>query len=334
MKILIVKTSSLGDIIQSLPVLSFLQKECLHATIDWVVEKPFCELLESHPYVHQVIPVSFRTWKKRPFKCRSAIRKAFHVLRKKRYDVVFDLQGNIKSALITGAVRAKAKVGTTFRSAPEWPNSLVLNRRFPLNKKDPISLQYLSLIQNHFSVKPHPVATSLFFPITPEETVWVAENLHGTHRTMVCPGSHWENKKLSLPQWIEHLKTLEETHFYFVWGNEKEKQEALSLQAQFPKNSTVLPRMRLPLWQHFMTHMSAIYTVDSSALHLAATTSVPTYSFFGPSNASIYKPPLPHHHALQGPCPYGKTFTKRCPALRTCKTGACLKSLNISKKVY
>jgi len=330
MKILIVKTSSLGDIIQALPVISFLKKKYPEAEIDWVVEKPFREILEAHPDIHTVIPIEMRTWRKNLIKHQGAIRLAIKTLRCKHYDILFDLQGNIKSALITKCIRAEEKVGTTFKSAPEWPNALTLNCRYPLNKKDPISLQYLSIVQQHFYVKPHSINTTLTLTITQKESAWLLSELKGEHRTMICPGSHWENKKLSLPTWIELLKELlqkKETHFYFVWGSPKEEQEALALHAQFPSHSTVLPRMRLPLWQNFMSHMDAIYTVDSSALHLAATTSVPTLSFFGPSSASVYKPAQNSHKAFQGTCPYGKTFTKRCPALRTCKTGACLKEV-------
>ncbi|MCB1110819.1 MAG: lipopolysaccharide heptosyltransferase I [Chlamydiia bacterium] len=328
MKILIVKTSSLGDVIQSLPVVAFLKHHFPHSEIDWAVEKPFADILKAHPAIHRVIPLEVRKWKKHLIKHRNAIRLALQALRRTHYDVLFDLQGNIKSALVTKSARAKEKVGMTFASAPEWPNALVLNRRYAINRNAPISLQYLSIPEQYFSQKPHPFPTALTLEIFPEESEWVTSILKGTHRTMVCPGSHWENKKLPLPTWIELLKKLGDTHFYFVWGNAKEEQEAMALHVQFPERSTLLPRMRLPVWQTLMTQMHAIYTVDSSALHLAATTSVPTYSFFGPSNASVYKPSLVHHQAIQGPCPYGKSFRKRCPILRTCKTGACLKALS------
>ena len=105
----------------------------------------------------------------------------------------------------------------------------------------------------------------------------------------------------------------------------------MALHAQFPEKSTLLPKMTLPVWQRLMCEMDLICTVDSSALHLAATTNTPTYSFFGPSSSSIYKPVGDSHNSIQGPCPYGKTFAKRCPALRSCKTGACLKGLKIKE---
>ncbi|MCB1107379.1 MAG: hypothetical protein KDK76_04710 [Chlamydiia bacterium] len=328
MNILIVKSSSLGDILQTFPVVTFLKKRFPHARIDWVVEKPYEELLTAHPDVYEVFPVVFRKWRKNIFKYRKEMRCAIQKVREKKYDLLFDLQGNIKSALVTKCARSKEKIGTTFSAAPEWPNALVLNRRYGVNPKEPISFQYLSLVQSHFGVKPHPVMASPLLQISGEEKDWIESQLVKGTSYMVCPGSNWENKKLFLPTWIELLKEVQKRknpHFYFVWGSLREKEEALALHTQFPKNSTLLPQMSLPLWQRFMARMDGIFTVDSSALHLAATTPVPTYSFFGPSNASVYKPPFSHHHAFQGTCPYGQTFLKRCPVLRTCKTGACLK---------
>lgn len=331
MQILIVKTSSLGDVIQSFPVLTRLKREFPHAQIDWVVEKPFAELLYAHPDVRHVIPLEIRKWKKNLLQARAEIKNAIKVLRNMDYDLLIDLQGNIKSGLITRFTRAKEKIGTTFRSAPEWPNAFFLTHRYPQNKQDPIILQYLSMIENHFKLQPNPTSLPLKLTISKEEETWIDDQLVPGKKIMVCPGAHWENKKLSLPTWIQFLKNLTEKepiHFYFVWGSEKERQEGLSLQSQFPKCSTLLPKMTLPVWQRFMTHMDRICTVDSSALHLAATTSVPTSSFFGPSSSSIYKPPGDHHQAFQGACPYGQTFTKRCPVLRTCKTGACVKNIS------
>ncbi|MDN3508896.1 MAG: lipopolysaccharide heptosyltransferase I [Candidatus Neptunochlamydia sp.] len=334
MQILIVKTTSLGDIIQSLPVLAFLLKKFPHAQLDWVVEKLFKELLEAHPNIHQVIPVEMRIWKRNLIKQRQAIKNTISTLRKSHYDLLIDLQGNIKSAIITKFAHAEEKIGTTFSSAPEWPNALFLTHRYSLNQKEPITLQYLSLIQNHLKVKPGAFEMDLSLEISSEDEVWIASILKEGKKVMVCPGSCWENKKLSLPTWIELLKKEQAKgtcYFYFVWGLEKEKKEGVALHSQFPNSSTLLPKISIPVWQRLMSKMDLIYTVDSSALHLAATTKTPTFSFFGPSAAAIYQPPGKTHQSFQASCPYGKTFIKRCPALRTCKTGACLKSLSVEK---
>ncbi|MCB1085021.1 MAG: glycosyltransferase family 9 protein, partial [Chlamydiia bacterium] len=162
-----------------------------------------------------------------------------------------------------------------------------------------------------------------------EEEVWIAAQLYGEYRVMVCIGSQWENKRLFPSMWALLLKQLDEkkgVHFYFVWGSEKEKQEGRELHRQFKECSTLLPKLSLPVWQRMMGEMDLILSVDSSALHLAGASGVPTASFFGPSSAAVCKPPGKNHLAYQGACPYGQTFTKRCPFLRTCPSGACLKA--------
>ena len=100
-----------------------------------------------------------------------------------------------------------------------------------------------------------------------------------------------------------------------------------------PHSSDLLAKMRLPLWQQFMARMDGVLSVDSSALHLAATVNVPSFSVFGPSRASLYQPVGKNHHSFQALCPYGKSFDKRCPILRSCSTGACLKELSYEELI-
>jgi len=333
MHILVVKTSSLGDIIQSFSAIAMVKKYYPEAKIDWIAEKPFCELLKAHPDMQNVIPIEARKWKRSLLKSRIEIRGAIKRLRTQKYDLLFDLQGNIKSGLITSFAHARKKVGFTFSSAPEWPSSLFLSNRYAVNAKESISLQYLSLVQKHLNLPTEPFTEAIKLKITTDEESWIEAQLIGLSNPlfMVCPGAHWENKKLSLKTWERFLTMLEEKlspFFFFVWGSEKEKEEAQTLHTHFPHSSRVLPRMTLPVWQRFMDRMDSVLTVDSAALHLAATTSTPTFSIFGSSKASVYKPLGETHHAFQGPCPYGTLFDKRCPVLRTCKTGSCLKELS------
>ena len=67
--------------------------------------------------------------------------------------------------------------------------------------------------------------------------------------------------------------------------------------------------------------------MDSLPLHLAGTSGTATFSVFGASSAQKYKPLGIAHQAVQGVCPYGKVFERRCPVLRTCPTGLCIKSI-------
>jgi heptosyltransferase-1 len=143
---------------------------------------------------------------------------------------------------------------------------------------------------------------------------------------MVCPGSNWENKRLGKETLKEFLIRLSRKYI-FIWGNQEERDFIEVLAKEFA-NSICLGNLTFPAWQYLMRHVAYIISMDSSALHLAATTQTSTFSIFGPSNADIYRPMGDHHISIQGTCPYGMKFIKRCPKLRTCKTGACIKDIS------
>ena len=101
MRVLIVKASAFGDILHALPIVLVLQAECPSIQVDWVVEEPFAELLEGNPLINRVIVVSTKRWRHALTELRTyqEIRAAIRMLRLVRYDLVIDLQGNLKSGI-------------------------------------------------------------------------------------------------------------------------------------------------------------------------------------------------------------------------------------------
>ncbi|NGX47150.1 MAG: Lipopolysaccharide heptosyltransferase 1, partial [Chlamydiae bacterium] len=98
---LIVKTSSIGDVIQSFHLIDYLKKRFPKCQIDWVVEKEIAPLLHAHPELDRILEVDTRLWRKNLLKHQKAISSFRKLLRKKNYDALFDLQGNTKSGFIT-----------------------------------------------------------------------------------------------------------------------------------------------------------------------------------------------------------------------------------------
>ena len=216
-------------------------------------------------------------------------------------------------------------MGFSLRSVPEKPNVLVTNRRFAVSDEVHIRRRYLDLVQAYFQ----DTSPFLISEIEFKEEKGLKMLPEGRPRVMVAFGSKWKNKQLPEEILVPFLKQIEQKEapvFYFPCGSEVEKQQAIRMQAQFP-GSHILEDMSLPYWQAMMKQMDYLITVDSAALHLCATTATPCFSIFGPSKAAVYKPEKENHHAVQGSCPYGKTFSMRCPILRSCSTGACMASL-------
>ena len=143
MRFLIVKTSSLGDIVQSFGLLAYLKNKFPSASIDWVVERRCAELLKRHPFVDRVIEIDSKT--RNP----AAFWQSIKQLRLNHYDTVFDVQGNIKSGLVLFFARAKEKVG--FKKVAEWPNLLFTSKKIALKQECSIRQDYLNLAKVYFN---------------------------------------------------------------------------------------------------------------------------------------------------------------------------------------
>lgn len=120
MRILFVKTSSLGDVIHHCPAVTDARRRFPHALIDWVIEEPFAEIARLHPAVRQVIPVAVRRWRAQVYRPSVWLEIIdFHrAIRAEHYDVVIDTQGLLKSALIASRSYG-VKHGYDFKSARE-----------------------------------------------------------------------------------------------------------------------------------------------------------------------------------------------------------------------
>lgn len=336
--ILIVKMSSLGDIIQAFSVLDYLHAAFPHASIDWVTEETFAPLVAAHPFVRKAVAINVKELKKgwRKF---FLWKKFFHLLknlRKERYDILFDLQGNCKSALITCLSRVGIKVGFGLQSVREKPNILSTHVRFNVDLGLNIREQYVELVRKFFRTekKIEPEIKAILSISLQEkgqiEKIFASPCLQTHFRMMVCPGSQWINKQIPLETWLQFLKRLKEkldVSFLFAWGSDIEKKHCESLNRHFEK-SLILDKLLFPVWQNVMEKTDVVIAVDSSALHLCGMTKTPSFSVFGPTSSKIFKPIGAHHFAFQGRCPYDKRFEKMCPLLRTCPTGACMKNLD------
>jgi heptosyltransferase-1 len=327
-RILIVKMSSLGDIVQSFVVLNHLKQRFPKVKIDWAVEAAHLPIVRAHPLIDRAIPLDI--------KGRKNLYAAFKDLRHEKYDLIFDLQGNCKSGVITLCARGKTKVGFGFRSVREWPNILATHIRYNISKKQNIRLYYLELIDRFFKNPTTGEIGEVYFNITGEEGEKIAQILSHSRsecKIMVCPGSKWVNKQLKEETLTLFLKRIEREYgatFFLIWGERAAKAHCDHLAKEL-KKGIVVEKLSLPTWQNLMNEMDLVIAVDSSALHLCSTGTAPSFSIFGPTASSIFKPIGKNHTAFQGKCPYNQVFEKQCPLLRNCPTGACIREINLEE---
>lgn len=130
-EVLLVKTSSLGDVVHNLPAAEDIARACPGVAIDWVVEEAFADIPRMHPAVRRVIPCALRRWRRAPFAARTRAEWAGlrAALGERRYDLVLDTQGLVKSALLARLANGP-RAGADWDSAREPLASLLYHRRY------------------------------------------------------------------------------------------------------------------------------------------------------------------------------------------------------------
>jgi heptosyltransferase-1 len=332
---LIIKTSSFGDVVQAFGVLNYLKKRVPEARVDWVVEKKMAALVRAHPLVNKTIELGAKEWKQNLLNPHTyqQVQEFIKNLREYSYDAVFDLQGNTKSGCVTFLTKARTKVGFGWKTVAEWPNCLATGLRINPPVGQNIRRDYLYLVQSYFRDFSSLPDEKVELRLDPSEKALLGQylDLLQTCPWMISAGSNWENKQLAFSSLKRFLFLAQKTFhpfFLFTAGNAEEFEMASMCSKLFP-HSIICHKLPLPVLQHLMGKMKLVVTMDALPLHLAATTNVPTVSFFGPSLGCKYRPPGERHLSFQGHCPRGSSFEKRCPRLRSCRTAACIHDIDI-----
>ena len=281
MKILIVKTSSLGDVIHMLPAVTDAMQALPHLRIDWLVEASFAAIPAWHPAVDRVIPIAMRRWKKQ-WTARSTwqeIGVARAALRQQTYDLVIDSQGLVKSALWSRMARG-AKAGYDSGSAREPLASCFYGRTFSVSRHQhaidrnrQLMAQALAYALNEPAPDYglHDLATRLpAVGITlPARSVI---GLHGTSRAdKLWPTEGWKALAQALAQTQRKL--------VLPWGNDDERLRAEEI-ASAASNVTVLPRLGLDALAALIDQSQAVVGVDTGLLHLAAALGKPGLALY------------------------------------------------------
>ena len=285
MKILLIRVSSLGDVLHNMPIVADLLSQFPHAQIDWVVEENFSDLVRLHPGVRHVIPFALRRWRKNLFS--SAVRQemaAFRTrLQAEHYDVILDTQGLLKTGLIMGLAHGRTKVGLangTEGSGYEplsrlfHSTSVRVGRRTHAVQRGRLvaatALGYLDRLDRL------PVDFGLRAP-QGEVMLWQPAGdyivfFHGT------AGAH---KKWPLPDWIRLGQFLQSTGkpILLAWGNPTEQQEAIALASALP-GATVLPRLSMHEAILLAQRAALVIGVDTGLTHIAAAYRRPTIEIY------------------------------------------------------
>ena len=283
MRVLIIKTSSLGDVIHTLPALTDAAHAIPGIRFDWVVEEGFAEIPSWHPAVDQVIPVAIRRWRKNLWQTiKGGEFKAFKQrLRARKYDLVIDAQGLVKSAWLTRYVKAPV-AGLDRYSAREGLASRFYDRRLSVA----VGQHAVERVRQLF-------ALALAYDL-PEGLGDYGLDLNRLQLPPAAPyvvflhGTTWATKHWPEAYWRELAERMgrRKLQVMLPWGNPAEKARAERI-AQGLNNCQVLPKLNLVGVARVLAAAKACVAVDTGLGHLAAALDVPTISLFGPTNPGL-----------------------------------------------
>jgi heptosyltransferase I len=274
MRVLLVKTSSLGDVVHNLPVVADILSHAPQATIDWVVEQPFSDILRMHPRLRRVIPVSLRDWRGRWWH-RAAwqeIDRFMLDLKQDDYDVILDTQGLVKSAVL-GTLAKGRRYGQDFRTAREPIASFFYDHRFHVVRGRHAVVRNRDLAAQAFGYRFPPTAPDYGLQIPKEG---LPENLREPY--LLClHGTSRESKCWPRPYWMSLAKDVLNRGLIpvFPWGNDAERATARAI-ADSVMGAVVLPKLPLRRLAVVVGRARAVVGVDTGLVHLAAAFARPT----------------------------------------------------------
>ncbi len=285
MRVLIVKTSSMGDVLHTLPAVTDAMRAIAGIRFDWVVEEGFAQIPSWHESVDRVIPVALRRWRKAWFSAPvKAERRAFREsLRAVHYDAVIDAQGLVKSAALVTRQAAGLKHGMDWQTAREPLASLFYSRRHHIAKQQHAVERTRELFAKSLGYsKPQTQGDYAIAQHFVEESAAgepYAVFLHATTRD----DKHWPEAR-----WRDLLALMATSglRIKLPWGAPHEEARARRLAEGFDYVE-VLPRLSLEKVARELAGAKMVVSVDTGLSHMAAALDRPNFTLYGPTDPGL-----------------------------------------------
>ncbi|WQV66925.1 lipopolysaccharide heptosyltransferase I [Helicobacter pylori] len=303
MKIAIVRLSALGDIIVSAVFLAAI-KECLpNAQIEWFVDERFSAILEHSPYIDKLHPIALKSALTtfNPLK----IFKLFKSLRAYEYDIIIDMQGLFKSALITQTLKAPRKVGFDYASAREGLSTFFYSQKVSIAYNEPVLKRNFTLLSHALNLPKKEISESLssrFKVFSYQDSPKIdALNLNQNKpKILFVLETSKINKTYPTERFKELALALENFQICLLWHADEDKANALYGALKNQCDALLLPKLTLNEVKALLFKMDLIIGGDTGITHLAWALQKPSITLYGNTPMERFKLESPINVSLTG----------------------------------
>ncbi len=303
MKIAIVRLSALGDIIVSAVFLAAIKERFTNAQIEWFVDERFGAILEHSPYIDKLHPIALKSTLTtfNPLK----IFKLFKSLRAYEYDIVIDMQGLIKSALITQMLKAPKKVGFDYASAREGLSAFFYSQKVSIAYNEPILKRNFTLLFHALNLPKKEISEGLssrskVFSYQDSPKIDALNLNKNKLKILFVLETSKINKTYPIERFKELALALENFQICLLWHASEDKATALYGALKNQRDVLLLPKLTLNEVKALLFKMDLIIGGDTGITHLAWALQKPSITLYGNTPMERFKLESPINVSLTG----------------------------------
>ncbi|GAA8096844.1 lipopolysaccharide heptosyltransferase I [Helicobacter pylori] len=303
MKIAIVRLSALGDIIVSAVFLAAIKERFTDAQIEWFVDERFSAILEHSPYIDKLHPIALKSALKtfNPLK----IFKLFKSLRAYEYDIIIDMQGLVKSALITQMLKAPKKVGFDYASARESLSAFFYSQKVSIAYDEPILKRNFTLLSQALNLPKEEISESLssrakVFSYQDSPKIDALNLNQNKLKILFVLETSKINKTYPIERFKELALALENFQICLLWHADEHKATTLYHALKHQRDALLLPKLTLNEVKALLFKMDLIIGGDTGITHLAWALQKPSITLYGNTPMERFKLESPINVSLTG----------------------------------
>jgi heptosyltransferase-1 len=324
--ILIIKLSAIGDVVHALPLLEVLRNNFPDARIDWLVEEEASEIIRGHECVDRMLVSRRKSWQRRVLRVRELSAVTGEVtafcreLRSERYDLVIDLQGLLKSGLLTGLARGKRKIG--FTGGREGSAFFLTERPYPVDHDQHALDRYLRATE-YLDCRIDSWRGNI--PVPRSERSMIDRFIHENGLDTAClvalnPMARWRTKLWEPERFALLADRIEKElscRVVFTGSTHDSGiiERIIARMDQRPLN--LAGRTTLKELAYLFSRCRLAVTTDTGPMHMAAAMGCPVVALFGPTAPARTGPYGERHRVIREDLECSPCFKKRC-GHRTC----------------